>query len=317
MVRRDSVAAQVQRHFIETDPMTFTRREFLVTSAAVAAGGIVGRPLVASAWQGQGPPPTPSFTPIRRNVGYFTMRGGTIGYLVNPGAVVVVDSQFPAEATACLTGLKERSSGRGVDFLINTHHHGDHTGGNLKMITDAHATILTHKNARAAMVRANMPGVPPITYTQDAAVSLGGADVELHYVGRGHTEGDTIVYFPDLKAMATGDLFVVLDRVPVIDYANGGSSLEWPKTIDNIMKYDFDTVIPGHGPVAKRDDLVTFRQHLVTLQTRTRDLIKQGVPKDQYLSKLKTDDLGWGLGKETLFVRNSSSGFYDELAKAR
>ena len=101
--------------------MSVSRRDFLATSAAAAAAGIVGRPLFALGWQGvQAPPPQPVFTAIRRNVGYFTMRGGTIGYLVNPGAVVVVDSQFPAEATACLTGLNERSGNRGVDFLLKT-----------------------------------------------------------------------------------------------------------------------------------------------------------------------------------------------------
>src|SRR5689334_16687525 len=112
--------------------MSVSRRDFLATSAAAAAVGIIGRPLSAFGWQGQGaPPPQPVFTPIRRNVGYFTMRGGIVGWMVNPGGVVVVDTQFPPEATACLTGLNERSGNRGVDFLINTHHHGDHTGGNI------------------------------------------------------------------------------------------------------------------------------------------------------------------------------------------
>ena len=129
---------------------------------------------------------------------------------------------------------------------------------------------------------------------QEAAINLGGAEVQLHHVGRGHTNGDTIVYFPDLRVMATGDLFVVLPRVPTIDYAGGGTTLGWVPTLDNILKFDFDTVIPGHGPVATRADLQRFQQNMRTLQTRTRELIKQGVPKDQYLSKLKVDDLGLG-----------------------
>ncbi len=141
--------------------------------------------------------------------------------------------------------------------------------------------------------------------------------MELHHVGRGHTNGDTIVYFPDLRVMATGDLFVVLPRVPTIDYAAGGTTLGWIPTIDNILKYDFDVVIPGHGPVSARADLQRFKEKLQIVQTRTRELITQGVPKDQYLSKLKTDDLGWSAGPETLFARNSASGFYDELAKTR
>ncbi|HEX5871357.1 MAG TPA: MBL fold metallo-hydrolase, partial [Longimicrobium sp.] len=116
--------------------MSPSRRDFLATSAAMTAGALLGRPLPALA------SPTPlasppvqtmqqaNFTPVRRNVGTFTMRGGTVGWLVNPGGVAVVDTQFPAEAQALLAGLQERSGNRGVDVLLNTHHHGDHTGGN-------------------------------------------------------------------------------------------------------------------------------------------------------------------------------------------
>src|SRR4051812_40083009 len=107
------------------------RRDFLASSALAALAVTVGRS--RSAW-GSGilqPQAQPVFTLIRRNVGYFTMRGGTIGYLVSPRAVVVVDSQFPAEGKTCLDGLQSQSSNHGVDYLINTHHHGDHTGGNV------------------------------------------------------------------------------------------------------------------------------------------------------------------------------------------
>jgi cyclase len=124
--------------------MSLTRRDFLATSAATALAGTLGRPSLLRALQGQAPQPV--FTPIRRNVGFFTMRGGTIGYLVNQGAVVVVDSQFPAEATACITGLNERSGGRPVDVLINTHHHGDHSGGN-RSFRGVAKTVVAHAKA--------------------------------------------------------------------------------------------------------------------------------------------------------------------------
>ena len=299
----------------------FRRTLTLTAIVAVAAMAVTmgqGRQGAAAGRQGGAPPPAQLKIEMVKPGLYAILNPGanTLAVRVTTEGVILVDDMFQQNYDQIMMLIRSVTD-QPLKYVISTHHHGDHTGGNLKMITDAHATILTHKNARAAMVKANMPGVPPITYTQDAAISIGGADVELHYVGRGHTEGDTIVYFPDLKVMATGDLFVVLDRVPVIDYANGGTSLEWPKTIDNIMKYDFDTVIPGHGPVATRADLATFRQHIVTLQTRTRELIRKHVTKDQFLDRLKTDDLGWGLGKDTLFVRNSSSGFYDEMAKAR
>ena len=98
--------------------MSTTRRDFLATSAAATLAALLGRPQLARAWQGQAQQPV--FTPIRRNVGFFTMRGGTIGWLVNPGGVVVVDSQFPAEGKACLDGLNTRSNNRGVGAQITS-----------------------------------------------------------------------------------------------------------------------------------------------------------------------------------------------------
>ena len=110
--------------------MPHSRRDFLATSAAVALGAAIGRPRSAFAWPGRQQAAQPVFTPIRRNVGTFTMRGGTVGWLVNRGGVAVVDTQFPPEARALLEGLQSRSNNRGVTVLLNTHHHGDHTGGN-------------------------------------------------------------------------------------------------------------------------------------------------------------------------------------------
>ena len=239
----------------------------------------------------------------------------TIAVRVTSEGVLIVDDMF-AQHFDQIVGLIKSVTDQPVRYVISTHHHGDHTGGNAQFLK-ANATVVGHKNARAAMMGgANpQPGPPPITYTTEAAVHLGGAEVQLHHVGRGHTNGDTIVYFPDLRVMATGDLFVVLPNVPTIDYANGGSTLQWVPTIDNILKFEFDTVIPGHGPVATKADLQRFKERVVTLQTRTRELIKKGVTRDQYLAQLKVDDLGWTLNPTTLFVRNSAPGFYDELAK--
>ena len=104
------------------------------------------------------PQATPVFTPIRRNVGYFTMRGGTIGYLINSTGVVVVDSQFPAEAKVCLDGLNERSKNLPVALLINTHHHHDHSDGNLSFRGVAKKVV---SHARAAELMKAPPNDRP------------------------------------------------------------------------------------------------------------------------------------------------------------
>lgn len=292
----------------------------LLAVAAIATGqGREGQGARGAGQGRQGGTPPTQLTIEQVKPGLYAILNpgaNTLAVRVTTEGVILVDDMFDQNYDQIISLIKSVTD-QPVKYVISTHHHGDHTGGNAKFTQ--HALIFGHKNARAAMIAANppQPGPPPVTYTTEAAIHLGGAEAQLHYVGRGHTNGDTIVYFPDLRVMATGDLFVVLPRVPTIDYPNGGTTLGWVPTLDNILKVDFDTAIPGHGPVATKADVQRFKERMQTLQTRTRDLIKQGVAKDQYLAKLKTDDLGWGLGPETLFVRNAAGGFYDELSKGR
>ena len=236
----------------------------------------------------------------------------TLAVRVTDEGVLLVDDMFERNYDQIIALVKTVTS-QPVKYVISTHHHGDHTGGNIRFLQQA--TIVGHRNARAAMTRGPkpLPGPPPVTFATEAAIHLGGAEVQLHYLGTGHTNGDIVVYFPDLRVIAMGDLFVVLGNVPYVDYAGGGSTLGWIPTLENALKFDFDTVIPGHGPVSTKADLQKYKNSLQTLHTRTRELIKQGVPKDQYVSRLKTDDLGWGVDPASLFVRAAAGGFYDEL----
>jgi cyclase len=279
--------------------MPVSRRDFLATSAAAAAAGIIGRPLFANAWQGQGPPPQPVFTPIRRNVGYFSMRGGTIGYLVNPGAVVVVDSQFPAEATACLTGLNERSSGRGVDFLINTHHHGDHTGGNISF-KGAAKKVVAH--AKAAEHMRNPPGqqppateqlFPDTTFTETWSADVGDEKVSAKHYGRAHTSGDIVITFERANVVHMGDL-MFNQRHPVVDRGAGAIMRNWMTILDSTIKdHANDTVyIFGHanaslgpgGVVGSASDLTRFRDYLGAVLAFVEAQHKTGKSKEEILA---------------------------------
>src|SRR5688500_2214875 len=179
--------------------MSTSRRDFFATSAAAALLAALGRPGFSYASLQQ-QAAQPVFTPIRRNVGYFTMRGGTIGYLVNPGAVVVVDSQFPPEAKACLDGLNSRSGNRPVDFLINTHHHGDHSGGNLSFRGSA-KKLVAHAKADEHM-RQPPGGQPPAdqlypdtTFTDAWTAEIGDERIRARHYGRAHTSGDSVITF--------------------------------------------------------------------------------------------------------------------------
>jgi glyoxylase-like metal-dependent hydrolase (beta-lactamase superfamily II) len=286
--------------------------------AGIAAAVVQGQqPPQGQRGQGQQPAQPPLTIEMVKPGLYAILRPGanTIAVRVTNEGVVLVDDMFAPDYTQ-ITALVKTVTDQPIKYVINTHHHGDHTGGNAQFKM-ANAQILGHKNARAAMTGNAAAGAPGITFTTEAALHIGGAEMQLHHVGRGHTNGDAVVYFPDLRVMSTGDLFVVLPNVPTIDYAAGGSALQWKPTIDNILKFDFDRVIPGHGPLATKEDLARFKTRMDTLHTRTTELIRRGVAKDQFLTQIKVDDLGWGLNPNSPFVRNAWGGFWDELAAAR
>jgi glyoxylase-like metal-dependent hydrolase (beta-lactamase superfamily II) len=133
------------------------------------------------------------------------------------------------------------------------------------------------------------------------------------WLGRGHTNGDTVIYFPDLKTVHTGDL--IIDAMPVIDYAGGGSAVEFIKTIDNLLKIDFDTMIPGHGRVMNKDDVRAYRARFAEMNRRMLELVRQKVPKNQVQARLKLDDLGWANSVSTsAWVGTSLDKYYDEMA---
>ena len=279
--------------------MSVSRRDFLATSAAAVAVGIIGRPLLVNGWQGQGaPPPQPVFTPIRRNVGYFTMRGGTIGWLVNPNAVVVVDSQFPAEATACLTGLNERSSNRGVDFLINSHHHGDHSGGNISFRGVA-KKVVAHEKAAEHM--RNPPGqqppadqlYPDTTFPAAWSADVGDEKVSAKFYGRAHTSGDITITFERANVVHMGDL-MFNQRHPVVDRGAGATMRNWMTVLDQTARdHANDTIyIFGHantslgptGVVGNAADLASFKDYLGAVLAFVEAQHKAGKSRDEILA---------------------------------
>ena len=273
--------------------MSISRRDFLATSAAAAAAATLGRPSLVSALQGQAP--SPVFTPIRRNVGFFTMRGGTIGYLVNSNGVVVVDSQFPAEGKACLDGLNERSGGKPVDLLINTHHHGDHSGGNISF-RGAAKKVVAHAKADEHM-RQPPGGQPPAdqlypdtTFTETWSADVGDEKIRARYYGRAHTSGDAVITFERANVAHMGDL-MFNQRHPVVDRAAGATLRGWMTVLERTPRdHSSDTVyIFGHGntglPVTgSRTDLAAFRDYFGALLAFVESQVKAGRSRDEILA---------------------------------
>jgi cyclase len=181
-----------------------------------------------------------------------------------------------------------------VRYVLTTHHHSDHSGGNAKFLPTAE--IISTANARANIVGHKQPGAPPdmaparVVFTQECEVFLGGKETRAIYYGRGHSNGDAIIYFPALRTIHTGDLMA--GSTPLIDYAGGGSLVEWTKTLDAAMRLDFDTVIPGHGPVTDRAGLLAYRNNIEKLRNRAAGLIREGKSQEE-VGKVMTAEFGW------------------------
>lgn len=270
------------------------RRRFMVTTTGTLLAAASG-PLWSQ---------SSSFTELRRGVGIFQSRGGTIGWLANDDAVVVIDSQFPDTARQCADGLQQRSSRR-WDAVFNTHHHGDHTGGNgvFASSTDriiAHRRVPILLRQAAARQPDNPPPTPPNeTFDTEFRLDLGNETVTARYFGPAHTSGDSVIHFEQANVAHMGDL--VFNRaLPFIDRDAGASIAGWAGVLEQVAaKYPADTVfIFGHGSnrhgvVGGRDDLLVERDFLTALLETVRK------------------DVGAGKSREEITGRESLPGFPD------
>ena len=236
--------------------------------------------------------------------------GGNVAVRVTGEGVIIVDNKFPYSydfITAQVAGVTDQP----IRYVLNTHHHGDHAGSNADFMRAAE--VIAHRNARANIVRNDQTGAPRVTFADETAVFLGGAEAQAHHFGRGHTNGDAVIYFPDLRTVHTGDLFIHGQRLdgstlaPFWDYGNGGSAAEWPATLTRLLALDFDTVIPGHGEILGKDDVRTFRAKLETVLDRVRAAIAAGATRDDVASRVDTADLDWPLAPVRI------QGVFDEL----
>lgn len=214
--------------------------------------------------------------------------GGNITVVLTREGVILVDDKYDYDHDGILAKVKTLTD-KPVRYVINTHQHGDHTGGNAKMLPMG-VQLLISKQARENMVRLKMPGLPQISFENDLQVSLGEDNVEAFHFGRAHTNGDSVVLFKAQRVLSTGDMCVRGDEFPpLIDYSAGGSIMEWTNTLDNVLKLDFDTIIPGHGPVGSKQDLVVFRNLLERTRNRVHELNAANKSKDEIGNMLLTE----------------------------
>lgn len=272
--------------------MSVTRRDFLATSASTLALGFSpARPWAQPA--APAAPPVTSFTELRRGVGIFKGSGGTIGYLVNSAGALAIDSQFPNTAEIAVAGLRQRAP-QGIEMLLNTHHHGDHTGGNLvfrgqvKRIV-GHANCLEWHRKTAAAARAEgQTSFADTTFTDSWKGSFGDEAIQGRYYGAGHTSGDAVYHFEKANVVHMGDL--LFNRAhPNIDRPAGASVANWISLLDKVGRaHGNDTIfIAGHGKdnavQCGKADVTHFRGYLSLCMDTAKKAIAAGHAKDDLL----------------------------------
>ena len=267
----------------------------------------VGAALAAATAHTEQEPPV-DITEVAAGLYVITGPGGNVGVRVTSEGVVVVDDKFEDNYDDIISEIQSVTDAP-VRYVFNTHHHGDHTGSNVQF--SALAPILAHENVRANILRNQQTGPPPIVYADRAAVFLGGTSVEALYLGRGHTDGDSVIYFPDLRVIHMGDLSFG-GAAPYIDYGNGGSAVELIRTYDRVLGLDFDLAISGHGNVMTKPEIADFRDAFQALTDAGRRLIAEGVSEDAFAARLAQEVPG--LSYETGFAARSIPGIYAELA---
>jgi len=248
--------------------------------------------------------------PVAGSVSMLQGSGGNIAVLVGPEGVLVVDDEYAPLVPKILTAIGRLSS-KPVRFVVNTHWHGDHTGGNAGLGAEG-AVIVAQDNVRKRMSteqfnaffkRTTPPSpaiaLPIVTFAEGVRFYLDGEDIEVTHIGPGHTDGDSTVWFHKANVIHLGDNFFN-GLYPFIDGASGGSIDGTVTALEGVLgRIDDQTkVIPGHGPLGTKADLKRFHDMLATVRDRVRQAIRDGKTQDQVLAMKPSAefDAVWGGG---------------------
>jgi cyclase len=231
---------------------------------------------------------------LRNDVGIFTERGGTIGFLLSKDGIVVIDAQFPDTAQHLIDDLKKRSTNP-FRYLLNTHHHGDHTSGNIafKGVVEH---VVAHENSLVNQKNVAEKGnildkqlLPDMTFKDDWKLKIGDETIKADYYGAGHTNGDAVYHFEKANIFHAGDL-MFNKRHPYVDRTAGANMTQWIKDLDKVTKKaNKDSIIIfGHSlnpgeETGTLEDVKKFQDYLGKVLTFAEQEIKKGVPKEEFV----------------------------------
>jgi glyoxylase-like metal-dependent hydrolase (beta-lactamase superfamily II) len=268
------------------------RRHFLRNTGLAAGALALGHQKVLAALAGQ---QEYKITMLRNDAGIFTEKGGTILFHASKKGLIVVDSQFPDQAGHLIAELKKMQD-KPVDLLINTHHHGDHTGGNIafkgiaKKVVGHENCLSNYKRVTEEKKDADKQLFQDTTFTDTWTEKVAGEKIMAHYFGAGHTSGDALIHFENANVVHVGDL--MFNRVyPFIDRKAGASFKNWINVLDKARKtfQDKDTIfVFGHGSnnavTGTANDLAGLQNYIEKLLATVQDAIKAGKSKDEILA---------------------------------
>lgn len=252
--------------------------------------------------------------------------GGRIGVLAGPDGILMVDSQFAPLSERILAAIRKISDGP-IRFLINTHVHGDHTGGNANFAKEG-ATIMARPQLRARLMNpAAPPGVKPlppapaqalpvVTYDVETVIHLNGEAVRLIPAPVAHTDGDTLIYFPKANVIMTGDFFRSVG-FPNIDTVNGGSLNGLLASFETVLKLGPANAIiaPGHGPITDKAAVAKHREMTLAVRDKVAALIKEGKTQDEVVAAKPAAEFQAQVGGIAFVADRFVIQLYQELTK--
>jgi glyoxylase-like metal-dependent hydrolase (beta-lactamase superfamily II) len=232
-------------------------------------------------------------------------QGGNVTVAVGSDGVIMVDGQFAPLSEKIKAAIKAITP-LPIKYLVNTHFHRDHTGGNENFAKEG-TIVVAHDNIRVRLAAGTVVGatgaktpprpadaLPRQTYFGGSfTLDVGGRKAKLTHIANAHTDGDTWVYFADADVLATGDTFNNNKRYQNIDFANGGDVRGMIRALDTYLKVanDKTRIVPGHGPLASRADLEVFRAMLVTSRDRIQKLFEEGKTEQETIAMAPLADL--------------------------
>jgi glyoxylase-like metal-dependent hydrolase (beta-lactamase superfamily II) len=211
--------------------------------------------------------------------------GGNITVCLTDDGVVLIDAKYARAHDDVVAKVKSLTD-KPIKYVVLTHNHGDHSEG-APLLEAMGARVIISDGDRDNMVRsANPKWLPAQTYIGQARLYLGGLEMQLSE-WRGHTRGDTAVYFPAQKVLVLGDLLTTNPLMPpIVNYGDGGSWTDWTKSMDELLKMDFEVAIPGHGPMVTKAQVAEARNRFYVIQQRIRTLNREKKSQDEIVATL-------------------------------